>query len=55
MTEPTRDRPKVTTVRLEPEVRAALDTYMKETRRSLNSAVNYLIAQALRADRQPTK
>ena len=39
---------KPTTFRLDPDVRQLLDTFCTENRRTLNSAVNYLLAQALR-------
>jgi hypothetical protein len=38
----------VTTFRLDPDVREMLEAFCAENRRSMNSAVNYLLAQALR-------
>jgi hypothetical protein len=37
----------VTTFRLDPDVKEAAERYAKENHRSLNSAVNYLLARAL--------
>ncbi|HLU28560.1 MAG TPA: hypothetical protein VKZ65_08995 [Glycomyces sp.] len=42
-------KPKVTTFRLDPDVCQMLDTFCQTTRRSKNNAVNYLLADALRA------
>lgn len=39
--------PKATTFRLDPDVRALLDTFCNTNRRTMNSAVNYLLANAL--------
>lgn len=47
MSEQMRDRRTVTTVRLDPDVRARLDTYAQETRRSINAAINQIISDAL--------
>lgn len=42
--------PKVTTFRVDPDVLACLDLYATRTRRSRNSAVNYLLMGALDRD-----
>jgi len=39
--------PKPTTFRLDPDVRELLDTFCTTNRRTMNSAVNYLLAHAL--------
>ena len=39
-----------TSIRFEPEVREGLNEYCKRTRRSLNSAVNTLLTEALAED-----
>lgn len=41
------DPPKVTTFRVDADVLARLDAYAARTRRSRNSAVNYLLLVAL--------
>jgi hypothetical protein len=38
-----------TTLRLDPEIRARVDTFAQDTRRSLNGAVNVLLGEALDA------
>lgn len=43
----TTDQPKVTTFRVDADVLARLDAYAARTRRSRNSAVNYLLQVAL--------
>lgn len=42
-----RPAPKVTTFRVDPDVLDRLDAYAARTRRSRNSAVNYLLVVAL--------
>lgn len=46
----TADQPKVTTFRVDADVLARLDTYAAQTRRSRNSAVNYLLQVGLDAE-----
>jgi predicted transcriptional regulator len=41
------DQPKVTTFRIDTDVLARLDAYAAQTRRSRNSAVNYLLQVGL--------
>lgn len=41
--------PKVTTFRLDPDIREQVDAVATAERRSLNSTVNVLLAEALRA------
>lgn len=43
-------QPKVTTFRVDPDVLARLDAYAARTRRSRNSAVNYLLHVGLDAE-----
>lgn len=53
----TADQPKVTTFRVDADVLALLDAYAARTRRSRNSAVNYLLEVGLDAEeaRNPTE
>lgn len=44
------DQPKVTTFRVDADVLARLDAYAARTRRSRNSAVNYLLEVGLDAE-----
>jgi predicted transcriptional regulator len=46
----TADQPKVTTFRIDADVLARLDAYAAQTRRSRNSAVNYLLQVGLDAE-----
>lgn len=46
----TAEQPKVTTFRVDADVLARLDAYATRTRRSRNSAVNYLLQVALDAE-----
>jgi predicted transcriptional regulator len=46
----TADQPKVTTFRVDADVLARLDAYAAQTRRSRNSAVNYLLQVGLDAE-----
>lgn len=50
MNEPTAET-RPTTFRLDSDVREMLDAFCAETRRTRNSAVNYLLLQALRTPR----
>jgi len=43
------DRPKPTSLRLAPDVKDALTAFCRADRRSLNSAINLLLAEALTA------
>lgn len=43
---------KPTTVRLDPDIRALLNSFCSHNRRTLNSAINYLLDQALRSQTQ---
>jgi hypothetical protein len=45
-------RTRNTTIRFDEDVRLALDEYCQRSRRPLNSAVNYLITEALVAKGQ---
>ncbi len=49
----TSDQPKVTTFRVDADVLARLDAYAARTRRSRNSAVNYLLQVALDMEANP--
>ena len=44
-----RDRPRPTSLRLALDVREALEVFCRTDRRSLNSAINLLVAEALAA------
>ena len=50
----TADQPKVTTFRVDADVLARLDAYAARTRRSRNSAVNYLLQVALDIEAGPS-
>ena len=47
-------QPKPTSVRLDPDVQRKLDEFRMRERRSITSAVNYLLAKALEAE-EPTR
>jgi hypothetical protein len=47
---PSADQPKITTFRVDADVLARLDAYAARTRRSRNSAVNYLLVVGLDAE-----
>jgi len=42
-----------TSVRLDPDVRERLEAFCRDTRRSRNNAINYLLANALPANALP--